>query len=798
MNFEKKLLGNYLGIVVANNDPQKKGRLKVFVPHVTPSVYNNWTQDNKDKKFKFLGKNIDSGLTDIVEELKDILPWAECASPIMGEVSEGRYNSATQQATTSDSNNFESSKPVKNFQPTEFSQNVDGTGEKPANLYENTQFSLKDAFVSPGASGTNKANLYGGSYRPASYSNKAKGSFSIPPVGSHVWVFFHDGNPMQPVYFAASYGAAAWQGVYETNDYPDSYENKSPTEGAESDHNVETYRNKYILNQKGGTLEFINTDSRESLRLTHYSGSFIQFTNPTTIYLATGNEQHLILKDKFETIRGADSKYVDGDVDDTVRGDWYRKIGSLNSAATQRWKDLMQDVADIKQKFEIQRVTDKELFNSLEQQKGGNAGKCPVCQGNKKIKTMKNEDFKYVKTSNVYIKRYPGSGSSPNKGYFEKSNTEDPKGQRSPAGRPRNYLERKNYNLQSEVTAYEWVKPRGVFQPGKAQELQFPETKRCPACGGTGLSPSSMGGTWTVDPMKQQLAQLVMSKAANLAKAEADMGLGGHEIVDVTKHKIETVGTIMNDFGSIRVDSKGKMFNTSVKIDEIGVFEQQQPSPLIEYVHVDDLPGGNYTINACNRFTLNVGAGGVSMKTFGPVQLGGTVTNISGEQLNLASSNEVNIDGGKRLTMIADIIYLKQRQMAQVMIDSSLGVSRNLIVAGGAHIEGELTVNHITAPVEIQETELTKVYGIMNDETSKIIGFRSSGEAIYSCLPDKNLYADDNSVIIYPHSHHFRNLPLKLVKSNTELRQSAAGNNEVERNIALPQDNIKKGPANSD
>lgn len=798
MSIEKKLIGNYLGIVVANNDPQKKGRLKVFVPHITPSVYNNWTQDNKDKKFKFLGKNINSGLTDIVEELKDILPWAECAAPIMGEVSEGRYNSANQQATTSDSNHFESSKPVQNFQPTEFSQNADGTGEKPANIYEKQQFALKDAFVSPGSSGTNKANLYGSSYKPASYSNKAKGSFSVPPVGSHVWLFFHDGNPMQPVYFAASHSANAWQGVYETNDYPDSYENRAPTEGGESDHNVETYRNKYIFNQKGGTLEFVNTDNRESLRLTHYSGSFIQFTNPTTIYLATGNEQHLILKDKFETIRGTDSKYVDGDVDDTVRGDWYRKIGSLNSAATQKWKDLMQDVADIKQKFEIQRVTDKDLFNSLEQQKGGKEGKCPVCKGEKKIKTMKNEDFKYVKTSNVYIKRYPGSGASPNKGYFEKQNAEDPKGQRSPGGRPRNYLERKNYNLQSEVAAYEWVKPRGIYQPGKPQELQFPETKRCPACGGTGLSPSSMGGTWTVDPMKQQLAQLIMSKASDLSKAEADMGLGGHEIVDVTKHKIETVGTIMNDFGSIRVDSKGKMYNNSVKIDEVGVFEQQAPSPLIEYVHVDDLPGGNYTINACNRFTLNVGAGGVSMKTFGPVQLGGTVTNISGEQLNLASSNEVNIDAGKRFTLNADIVYIKQRQMAQVMIDSSLGVSRNLIVAGGAHIEGELTVNHITAPVEIQETELTKVYGILNDETSKVIGYRSNGEPIFSCLPDKNLYPDDNSLLIYPHSHHFRNLPLKLVRSNTELRQSATGNNEVERNIALPQDNAKKGPSNSD
>lgn len=120
-------------------------------------------------------------MNSIVEELKDILPWAECASPLTGEVSTGRYNSKNKVSTISDSNDFESSKPIKDFTPTKYSQNVDGTGEKPANIYEKSEYALKDAFVAPGSTGANKANLYGQSYRPASYSNKAKGSFSVPP-----------------------------------------------------------------------------------------------------------------------------------------------------------------------------------------------------------------------------------------------------------------------------------------------------------------------------------------------------------------------------------------------------------------------------------------------------------------------------------------------------------------------------------------------------------------------------------------------------------------------------------------
>ena len=748
-----KLYGNYLGIVIANNDPSKGGRVKVFVPSISPSAYNNWNKELTDRKFKFLGKNIDSDLTSITDELKDILPWAQCASPLAGEVSSGRYNSYNQSATVSDSNDYKSSTPVDKFKPTEYSQNPDGTGEKPANIFEKYNFSPTDAFVSPGASGVNKANLYGHNYRPASYSNKAKGSFSIPPVGSHLWVFFIDGNPMYPVYFAASHGTEEWQGVYEFTDYPDSYENKTPNT-KETDHNIEIYRNKYLVTQKGGTLEFVNTDNREAINLTHYSGSFISLTNPTTIYLATANEQHLVMGDKFETIRGTDNYYTEGDKDVTVRGDVYRKVGSLDSSSTQRWKDLMQGVADVKQRFETQRVKDKQLFNSIQQSQAGSYGPCPVCQQGRSYGTLQNNPFGSVSPSTITAST-------------------------------------------DQVTLYTQVDARGVQPPGNAQNLAIPPTGKCPSCGGTGKSISSMGGNWTPDPAKQQLQSLIASKIVDLSKAEASLGLGGHEVVDITKHKIETIGTIMNDFGSIRVDSEGKIYNAGVYVGDDGVFENQKSSPLIEYVHVDDLPGGNYTLNVCNRYTLQVGAGGISMKSFGPIQIGGTVVNMSGEQVNVASSNEVNIDGGKRLTVTADIMVFKQRQMGQVLVDSSLGVSRNLIVGGGAHIEGELSVNHITAPVEIQQTEDTIVFGTTNTGSDQIIGYVRGGVANGSPVYNSNgagTYGAADCIKILPHSHHFRNLPLNLVASNTDLRKAAAANNNTDRTAAAPQTNAKKGP----
>ena len=45
--------GMYIGIVVQNNDPEKRGRVKIYVPHVNVNVYENWYQVDEDKSFAF-------------------------------------------------------------------------------------------------------------------------------------------------------------------------------------------------------------------------------------------------------------------------------------------------------------------------------------------------------------------------------------------------------------------------------------------------------------------------------------------------------------------------------------------------------------------------------------------------------------------------------------------------------------------------------------------------------------------------------------------------------------------------
>ena len=89
----KTYFGNHLGIVIDNNDPEHRGRVQVFIPHIMPTLYEDWNKKGADVTLRCVGDNIPEGLTsDIVEKLKKILPWAEAASPIIGQSGPGNVS----------------------------------------------------------------------------------------------------------------------------------------------------------------------------------------------------------------------------------------------------------------------------------------------------------------------------------------------------------------------------------------------------------------------------------------------------------------------------------------------------------------------------------------------------------------------------------------------------------------------------------------------------------------------------------------------------------------------------------
>lgn len=832
----KKYYGNYIGIVIQNNDPDKRGRCKIYVPHVSVTLYEKWNKVPRDKRFRFMGENLTSSLNEVMDDLKDILPWAEYAAPIQGAIGSGRYNAHNKTGSISDSNRLEEVDP--DLDPTgkvkdpdsKYALNKDGIGEKPARVYEVEELKLTDAWNDNGGAGnydkagkmglgysekggSNKHNVtqwpefrinkYSYNYTPSSYSNCAKGSFSIPNVGAHVWVFFREGNPQDPVFWATTFGQEEWKGIYDTLgedkdegiDYPGTYENKSPADDEQYDHNTEQYRNKYVLNQKGGVIEIINSDNKEIMKFTHYSGSFKEFNNHTTTELATHNDQKLVLEDQYLTVRGYQNLYVEHDVDSIIRGDSYRKIGNMKEEYMKQWYEIGSVIADYKQLFEIKRTAaikdNNRKLTSGQQSKSGSHSACPVCSAKVTTPGGHGTQEKYWHLNNKF-----------NSTEVTQIRAGD-KGQTWGPGEAAMLGGRMSSTGQDDgADKYQECNPRGEqkkaqFKKAGASGKIFGD--KCPCCKGSGKSPSTMDGNWSTESLKKDLDTYIKANIEKLSDAERMMGLGGNEIVDITKHKIETIGLVMNDFGNIRVDKVGKIHNNEIVVHKEGVFTNQRESPMIEYVHVDELPGGNYTLNVCNRFNVQVGAGGLSMKSYGPVDIGGTITNISGNQVNIGSEFETNIDGGRRLNISADILCLRARnekdktQDEQVLVDGNLGVKTNVVVGGGMHVEGEVSLNHVTAPCEIQQTEETDVTG--TTLANRVVAWIPPGRVLIgACCPVYNplpipvkanfgpaFASDPNCVGVWSHSHLFRNLPLTLHREHHDVRTKGKKCNDYKK-----------------
>jgi hypothetical protein len=626
----------YLGICVQNNDPEYRGRIKVWVPHINGSIYNKWAALKQDRSFKFPGVNVDSDLNLVLDSVKDVLPWAEYCGPLAGESSTGYYNAHDRVGTVSDAAypySLSGSNYTNNY--SQFNLNNEQMGEKPGFVYEKYATRLKDAFTDTTANNTNQVNPTGNQYRPSTYSNAAKGIFSIPNVGAQVWVFFRDGVPFYPVYIGTSLGQDDFASIFKSEDgtyqdYPQTFESVNSNLRSQDDVNTNTYRNKMVLNQRGASIEIINTTDRESFKITHFAGGFLEFNNKYNSLFSPENIQFLTLKDSFETVNGFSNSFVGRDSDNIIQGDFYLKTGNLNQSAMNSWLAAYSPIA-------------------------------------------------------TFLAENEGSKSG-------------------------------------------------------------------------------------------DLTSIVTTQGPLLATAEAQLGEGGNYIETITKHKFVNVGLVFNNFASSRYNATAKTVTQYRNATSTGTTLATTTIPAIEYTHIDDMPGGNYTVTAGNRYNVLVGAGGIDIKTTGPVNLGGTIMAVAGKQVNIASTDDTNIDGGSNLSVIATLMTLRTRNRGQVVIDDNLGISQNVVVGGGEFINGEAFVQHITAPVEFQLSEATKIAATDWNINGVITGGSPSGSGGTFKVGDPIVIGPNSGstlAINTTHQHYYKNIPLTMLASNNAVSTAA-------------------------
>ena len=508
------------------------------------------------------------------------------------------------------------------------------------------------------------------------------------------------------------------------------------------------YRNKLVINQRGGSIEIDNTTGQEGIYITQYQGNNIKLTNNVISECAVNNKQLLVKNDNFETVRNDKCVFVGGDLIQRVVGSnkihsGYTSNNQLSALAA--WKEEYRPVAERNSQFETQRGG-RSYPNGVETPVSGQRSKNP----------SKNQE-KYI-TNDVY-------------------------------GRVLTSTRRSFLDLTSTYATV--IMPPPVFEVVNPNKDDF----------GEDINPATEGGAYARTPGRQKVdfaRDIPRLQKEKLTALEQEFGgpienQGGDDQDFTFRNKVIMVGAAVNDYPSIRTVDEGRATPSRVIVGpQAGAFVEIGAVPHVEEVNNSQFPVGNYSVHAGNKYNINSGSGGIDIKTSGPVEIGGTTYKLAANKVNIQSSAGVQITS-ENLVELVSLKNISLRSNKQILIEPGLGVKNNVIIGGSTYTEGETYLHHVTAPTEIQQTENTKVFG--NPVRNKLIGVAWVSGTPWPVLG----VPTPDSIRCYSHSHHFKNLPLRLTDSSKSVRTIAIGENINTDGFQTGAQNVKherKKPTN--
>ena len=562
--------------------------------------------------------------------------------------------------------------------------------------------------------------------------------------------------------------------------------------------NNEPFRDLALINQPAGSIEFINTKDDEIVTVSYKNGSFIKMNKHSNDTLNVKDKREHTQGDSFNEVNGNSVEVIDKDSDSVVYGNRLEKTGDVDKwqGFQEQIKKALRPLHNLKRLFEIKRTTKHNSIDQAPAQSmSGSFASNPAAQ-------ILTKTLKSTSTS-TYTS---GTKEAGNHSVYTITNNED---------------------------VYEIV----ASSDGWGDFTSW----------GTGISPSTQDGSWTRESQKDRIKDQRVAIQEQILDFEKELGQnkhpdGGTKVQKVSKDYIGVVGLAFNDFESFRKDPAGKLVPYGVKVDPFGnsVYTQYREAGLVENVAVDSLPGGKYHLTVGDGYQLIVGSNGIDQKTTGPIEQYGATINTTTESYSLNSSTDISM-GAEHFDVSADIITLRPNKIArpildaggnartlaangktvtepeqQLLVDGNLNVALNAIVAGGLHVEGEVTLHHITAPLEYQITNECFEWGEQSPctldgtttsdcETGEmpkspvytdilagceigvnkypVIGYAvdDGGEVI---IPARTIIIESilapNSTMCHNHMHSFANIPLKLIRDNvnTQVGIGAANNSQ--------------------
>jgi len=226
---------------------------------------------------------------------------------------------------------------------------------------------------------------------------------------------------------------------------------------------------------------------------------------------------------------------------------------------------------------------------------------------------------------------------------------------------------------------------------------------KCPDCNGKRTIPDRTDISKNVEAA----AAAASKHTKMIAQHEAELGPpGGNRTTIVAGNETVQVGLAVNKAKSYNIIEGGTHVPSKVHIGDKGCIAGHSPSTYVHGTNPIALPGGNYTLIVGNKLTMVVGAQGVDINTYGPVNISGGITRIIGPQVSVGSSTgQLSLDG-KHVQITGDTIALTPSGAdKQVVINGTLGVQANAVVAGGLHVDGDVSFTSGTCPMKISRTK---------------------------------------------------------------------------------------------
>lgn len=159
------------------------------------------------------------------------------------------------------------------------------------------------------------------------------GLFGVPLQGSHVFVFFENGNPMKPIYFATAPGIPTIKpdtkkgfndpdGVYPTTERI----SEPDWDGGENTSTIYPH-NIFFRSHGGHEIEIDSTTGFKRYRMYHPSGTVVVVDNTGNVDITiVANETRNITINRSTTIGGDDTTTISGNQDNTVTGNLTESI----------------------------------------------------------------------------------------------------------------------------------------------------------------------------------------------------------------------------------------------------------------------------------------------------------------------------------------------------------------------------------------------------------------------------------------------------------------------------------------